>query len=373
MKYSYLLRISLFVTGMAGMGDLCLGQVVTPRLERKIERQEQRLNNRVQYYNQQAWTQLNPWLTRNQVPAASRAARVANAAANAAVNATAAANTRYGYLTPNAVGTQPAWIYDYYTYAPTYYSTPAANATLYGNAIRYHDTNGDGGYDSVATFRDSSNSGKFDVYDRYDFSEFDKNNEKENDKNNDGFPDSPVDSKRHTVTGKIDATKAAKVNGVESLVVRVAASTANANNDNATLVDLGPATLWQSMSVKEGDLLTATGPLEQIGDKTVMIAESASVGRSKQVIITRLSPMHEGQVVDVTQTEVKGVQHTLAIIDSGSDRQIVDLGPSTALKVKIEPKTTLSVRGIPVQVRDHNIIMAEVVDLGGQKINIQRW
>ena len=112
MKYRYLLQMSLLVTGMAGMGDLCCGQVDTPRQERKIERQEQRLNNRVQYYNQQAWTQLNPWITRNQVPAATRAARVADAA----VNAAAAANARYGYATPNAVGTQPAWFYDYYTY-----------------------------------------------------------------------------------------------------------------------------------------------------------------------------------------------------------------------------------------------------------------
>ncbi len=366
---NYLLQSAIVVAALAGMGELVCGQPVTPGQARRIERQEQRLNNRSQYYNQQAWSQLNPWITRNQIPAATRVARAATAAVNSAANATVAVGDagRYGYATGGNAGGPTGWFYDYYTYSPTYYSTPSPNATGYASAVRYQDTNGDGVYDSVANFSDSSKSGRFDAYDRYDFTELDQNN----DKNKDGFPDAPTDSSRHTVSGKIESTKIAKVNGVDTLLVKVAVTPTDASNP--TIVDLGATTQWQPASVKENDTVTASGPVEQIGDKRVMIAESATVGQSKQITITRLSPMIKGEVVDVTQTEVKGMEHTLVVINNGSERQIVDLGPTTALKVKIAPQTQLSVRGVPVQVRDHNIIMADFVDLNGQQINIQRW
>lgn len=374
MKYICLLQSSIVITTLASTVGVSFGQVGTPRQERRIERQEQRLNNRTQYYNPQAWSQLNPWITRNQVPAATRAARAADAAvniANAAANATATVNTsgRYGYATGANAGSQPGWFYDYYSYSPTYYSTPAtdANAAAYASAVRYQDTNGDGVYDSAATFSDSSKSGRFDAYDRYDFAEL----EQKQDKNNDGWSDAPVDSSRHTVSGKIEATKFAKVNGVESLIVKVATASGDANTP--TIIDLGASTQWQSTPVKENDTVTATGPIEQIGDKRVMMADSVVVGQSKQVTITRLSPMIKGEVVDVTQTEVKGKEHTIVVVNNGSDRQIVDLGPTPGLKFKVVPQTQLSVRGVPVQVHDHNIIMADSLDVNGQQINIQRW
>lgn len=369
MKRSNLLHGTIILAALAGMAELSLAQVVTPRQERRIERQEQRLNNRSQYYNSQAWSQLNPWITRNQVPAATRAVQAATAVANTAANAAAAVNAagRYGYATGGNPSSQTGWFYDYYSYSPTYYSTSSSDSPAYASAVRYQDIDGDGVYDSVANFSDSSKSGKFDAYDRYDFAEIDQNN----DKNNDGFPDSPVDSSRYTVSGKIETTKIAKVNGVESLVVKVALASASPNTP--TIVDLGATTQWQSTSVKANDTLTATGPIEQIGDKTVMIAESVTVGQAKPITITRLSPTIKGEVVDVTQTQVKGMEHTLVVVNNGSDRQIVDLGPTSALKFTVAPQTKLSVRGVPVQVRDHKIIMADFIDLNGQQINIQRW
>ncbi|MCY2979581.1 MAG: hypothetical protein NTU79_13025 [Planctomycetota bacterium] len=67
------------------------------------------------------------------------------------------------------------------------------------------------------------------------------------------------------------------------------------------------------------------------------------------------------------------MEHTFVVVNSGSDRQVVDLGPTSALKFTIAPQTKLTVRGVPVQVRDHKIIMADFVDLNGQQIKIQRW
>jgi len=372
MKKLPLITGAVLALTVVGSAATALAQVRTPRQERRLERQEQRLNNRVQYYNTQSWTQLDPWLTRNQIPAANRVARAANVAATGAAvaaNATANAartNARFGYSTPAVAGSQPGWFYDYYTYSPTYYSPPASGAKVYGSATRYHDLNGDGVYDSLSTFRDSDNNGAYDVYDRYDFVEA----QKDQPQANDNFDDAPTDASRHSVSGKIEATKLAKVNGAENLVVRIAP--AGADSD-VTIVDLGAADRWQSGAVREGDQLNATGPVEQIGEKRILIAESASIGQAKAVSISRTSPVLEGQVVDVTRAEVKGAEHTLAILDNGSSRQIVDLGPSAGLKVQIEPRAKIAVRGVPVQVRDRNVIMAESVDVNGQQITIQRW
>jgi hypothetical protein len=366
--------VALLALSVAVSATTAFAQVRTPRQERRIERQEQRLDNRGLYYNSQSWTQLDPWITRNQVPAANRAVRAANAAATGAAvaaNATAnaaRANARFGYSTPAATGAQPGWFYDYYTYSPTYYSPPANGAKVYGSATRYHDLNGDGVYDSLSTFKDSDNNGAYDVYDRYDFVEAQKDQAQAND----NFQDAPSDAGRHSVTGKIEATKVAKVNGSENLVVRIAAAGA-ADNSDVTIVDLGSVDRWKSDAVREGDQLNATGPVEQIGEKLVLIAESASIGQAKAASISRSSPVLEGQVVDVTRAEVKGAEHTLAIVDNGSTRQIIDLGPSAGLKVQIEPKSKIAVRGVPVQVRDRNVIMAETVDINGQQITIQRW
>jgi len=382
MKKKSILTLTLFATSLVATAQNSFAQ--TPRqqrLENRAERQAarqdarqdiqaQRLANRSPYYTPQTWTQIDPWITRNQVPTVNRAARVAGAAVNATEQALNTANTvasnnaaaraAYGFKDPNAAAS--TWFYDYYTYSPTYYTAPAANAKVYGSAARYYDLNGDGVYDSLNTFRDSDNNGVYDVYDRYDFAEFDQAKQPE------PLPGNFSDANRHTITGKIEDTKVAKVNGSDNLVAQVA----DAQNQK-TIVDLGAAQRWQGKPVQQGDSISATGPVEQVGDKQVLIAETVSVGKQQDVQITRAAPTLEGQVVDVTRTEVKGTEHTLAIIDNGSTRQIVDLGPSTNLKVKIEPQVKLAVQGVPVQVRDRSVLMAEHVVVDGQDIAIQRW
>lgn len=369
----------LLSTGQDGFSQTPRQQRLENRAQRAEARQEardsiqaQRLANRTPYYTQQTWTQLDPWITRNQVPPVSRVARAAGAAVNATEQAVNTANTiaannaaaraAYGYNAPNAAAS--TWFYDYYTYSPTYYTAPAPNTTVYGSAARYYDLNGDGVYDSLSTFRDSDNNGVYDVYDRYDFAEFDQAKQPE------PLPGSFSDAHRHTISGKIEDTKVAKVNGSDNLVAQVADAK---TPDQKTIVDLGAAERWQGKPVQQGDMLTATGPVEQVGDKQVLIAETVSVGTQKDVQISRAAPMLEGQVVDVTQTEVKGAQHTLAIVDNGSQRQIVDLGPTNDLKVKVVPQVKVAVQGVPVQLRDRSVLMAERVVIDGQEVPIQRW
>lgn len=341
------------------------------RQEARADIQAQRLANTTQYYSPQTWTQLSPWITRNQVPPLARAAQATGTAVTAAQEAATTANTiaannaaaraAYGYNAPNPVASN--WFYDYYTYSPTYYSTPAAGTTVYGPAARYYDLNGDGIFDTLGAYRSSANNGVYDVYHRYDFADVDKAKPQP-------LPSGLTDANRHTVTGQIEDTKVAKVNGVDNLVAQVADAK---NPGQKTIVDLGAADRWQGKPVQQGDTLSATGPVEQVGDKQVLIAETVSVGNQQNVQIARTAPMLEGQVVDVTRAQVEGAEHTLAIVDNGSTRQIVDLGPTSDLKVKIAPQVKVAVQGVPVQVRDRSVLMAERVVVDGQEIPIQRW
>ncbi len=304
------------------------------RQDRRQERQartQQRLDNRGQYYDNQALSDMDPWIQRNKVAPLDRLSNAAGAAVNAAEkalntannagNALGGANTnaRYGYVNPNGPG-EAGWFYDYYSYSPTYYNAPATGSTVYGSATRYYDLNNDGVYDSLNIFRDSDNNASYDVYDRYDFA---IEEESKQSQSAEELLDSPEDANRHTVTGKIYASKSAKVNGIESLIVRLSDTQ---DKESITIVDVGPLEDWKQRSYKSGDQLTATGPVERVGDKQILIAESVTLADKKEIQIVRGSPKLEGQVVDITKAKVKGAEHTLAVVKSESKRQLVDLG-----------------------------------------------
>lgn len=363
-------------------------QRLEARQERQEARQAARLGNQADYYGQQTWSQLDPWIARNQVAPLQRAAnavvgateRTLNAGANVAaevadavtpnanVGANAGLGTRYGYSDANAnvnAASQQGWFYDYYSYNPTYYSAPANGSNVYSGASRYYDLNNDGVYDSLSSYRDSDKDGAYSTYDRFNFAA-NKPDVKSND-----VPDSSINATRHTVKGTIEATKVAKVNGSENLVVRV--STNGDAKNGMTIVDLGSADRWSAETIKNGDQLSASGPVEQVGDKQVLIAETATIGKQQSVTISRSGATMEGQVVDVTRAEVKGAEHVLAVVETSSGRQLVDLGPASNLKFKLEPQTKISFQGVPVQLRDHSVILAEQVSLNGQRVTIQRW
>ncbi len=163
------------------------------------------------------------------------------------------------------------------------------------------------------------------------------------------------------------------MNGSQNLIVRLSEAEAKSDSQRATIVDIGPADMWKDRPLQVNSVLTATGPVERIGDKQILIAEVVKVGDGKEMTISRAAPKMEGQVVDVTTAQVKGKTHTLAVIEAESKRQLVDLGPADNLKVKVEPKTQIVVQGVPVQVRNHSIVQAEHVVIDGQDIAIRRW
>ncbi|MCC6510045.1 MAG: hypothetical protein IT423_13140 [Pirellulaceae bacterium] len=389
-------------------GRQAAGQTVRPgaadnerseaRQARREQRQQavQRLNNRSSYYGTETWNQLDAWIARNDVSPLERVAQIAEAAVDAterAINSASKAadnatdNATYGFMNTNGPG-EEGWFYDYYSYRPTYYNAPATGTSVYGSATRYYDLDNDGVYESLNVFRDSDNNASYDVYDRYDFTEEDKAAlAAKADPNPVEMNDAPEDARRHSITGQIYASKIATVNGVENLIVRLSnveagdqTGNAQARNvvpsvspDETTIVDLGAMKNWKARDFKAGDRVTAIGPIERIGDRQILIADTVSLNEQKAISVARSAPRNRGMVVDVTQADVKGTSHTLAIVEFDSKRQLVDLGPAEKLKVKVEPKTEITVQGVPVRAGKHSVIQAERVAINGQDIAIQRW
>ena len=334
---------------------------VERRLDRNVrqaDRQAQRMGNRSNYYSDSTWKQVTPWISKYELQPIQRAA---NVAANAANAANAAANARFGYANPAAANAQTGWFYDYYSAPYANFTTGAGTNNVYSSAQIYNDTNNDGVYDDFYTYRDSDNKGRFDEYDQYEFAETKKSTGKAESHN--GL----YDAHRHTVSGKIEASKSSKVNGMMHTVVRV-----KGDKEPMTLVDLGPSTALNAVKAEVGQDIVASGPIMQIGDKEVMMAESAQIS-SKEVVIGRSAPKITGVVLEASSAELQNGSHSMIVVKSDNGNRLIDLGNADQLKVKIAPQSQIVVWGVPVQMRDHSVILAEKIELNGQSYTIKRW
>lgn len=353
------------------------------RRENRNERQLQRQVNRADYYSDQAWSRMSPWvqgsgvvagniadrtaaraaqsadlavdgeLDRNRPVAGNAARTAAGAAAGAAANVAAnAVRGNYGY------NSQPGdqFFYDYYSVAPTYY-VPNDTGDAYRAAVRYYDGNNDGVYDSYATHRDSDNDGVYDEYDRYDFvtgSQAEDNYQ------------GPNSAARQTVSGSVEMAKTSMVGSSKNLVVAVASG-----NNQPQVVDLGPADQLRGVSV--GTQITATGHMEEVGDKQLLVADTVQIGGQQQVEIQRSSgPAVQGTIVDVQTFDVQSQPHYFAIVESGEGRQLVDLGPQNTYKQAPAAQTQVTVYGVPIQTRDQRVLLADRVEIAGQTLRIPR-
>lgn len=331
---------------------------------RRVARQAQRQVNRADYYAPQTWQQLSPWIEQNRV---APLARAANAVRETVDAATAVGDGQYGYSDRDQAN---AWFYDYYSYTPTYYTYDSGDR--YASAVRYFDGDGDGVYDSRASYRDSDDDGRYDEYDRYDFYSQDATSQdaaetrSERQSIQDDSYYGPEDAERYSVEGEIHSTKKATVNGSDNLILGV-----TRQEGDKFVVDVGPVDSLRGSSIEVGAMVSASGPLETIGDKQVLIADSFRVRGGDQIEVRRtLGTPLSGRVVDVKTTTVENADHYFAIVESEGERQLVDLGPTRSYKMEITPSTEVSLQGIPVRVQQNRVLMATQVRIGGQTITI---
>ena len=340
---------------------------------RQAERQAQRAVNRSNYYTDNSWKQVSPWVTKYNLQtnrrianAVNNVAQATNNAARAANNA-ARANARFGFTNPNA-NAQANWFYDYYQMPPTYFSTREGSTDQYSSAARYRDTNNDGIYDGLYSYRDSDNDGVYDEYDRIDFAESDtavsKDTEKAESKDLDD--DSIYDAHRHMVQGTVEASKEAKVNGEMHTVVRIK------GEKDSLIVDLGSTADLKNFKVQEGTEISASGPMMQVGEKQVLVADKVTI-ENKEVVIARSSPRMVGTILETTSASAQDSEHVMVVVKTEQGNQLIDLGAADQLKVKLEPQTEIVFWGSPVQMRDHSVVLAEKVEFNGKTYSIKRW
>lgn len=337
------------------------------RQARRDARQVQRQVNRYDYFPQQTWQQLNPWLKEYGVTPAERAANAVRQSVDAA---TRLGDGRYGFRDQAAVDADP-WFYDYYTYTPTYYGTLSDDR--YSSAIRYFDRDGDGIYESRLRYSDSDADGEFDQYDRYDFYSYetptiqpDTDDSVQADPLS-GVYEGPRYARRQQVTGEIVQMKRVNVNDSENLLVAV--------KDNGRLqpIDLGPAAALESVNPQIGTPIAATGVMEVVGEKPVLIADTVKVDTAQEMEIVRgFGQQLEGTIIAVESTPIDSQDHYLAVVDVDGNRRLIDLGPTAKYDVEIRPETRITVAGVPVQSGDYRVTIANRVGFDGRTIVIDQ-
>jgi hypothetical protein len=280
-------------------------------------------------------------------------------------------NNRFGYRDPNP-DPNVAWFYDYYTYTPTYYYAEG-NADRYYGAIRYFDQNNDGIYDYHSYYRDSDDDGYYDEYNRFDFAAEVRSERVEKpatevrtETNVEEIYSGPLDARRHVVEGKIELTKAAKVNGDENLIVKVVQQ-----NDETIAVDVGPVQAMKGRNVEVGQAIRAIGPLQTIGDKTVLIADEVTIAGETMTIDRFGGTTLTGTVVDITETRLATGTHYLAVVEVDGKRHLVDLGAITLYEQPVQAKVSLTVHGVPIETHGHQVFIANRVKVGDKVITIQ--
>ncbi|MFT3926199.1 MAG: hypothetical protein QM778_26880 [Myxococcales bacterium] len=153
------------------------------------------------------------------------------------------------------------------------------------------------------------------------------------------------------------------------------------------LADLGPS---ETTKVEEGTPATVMGEMRsvegtqrfvpatvKVGAKATGPApanaqvKAASLGATKQPQRQHIS----GKVVDKEKMNAKEthIDHELAVIDVDGSRMLVDLGPVDQLKAfDVDEGDHLNVDGQKIQVNNSYLLVAEKVQKGDKKVQIQR-
>ncbi len=298
----------------------------------------------------------------------------------------------YGY---DEYDTSDDWYYDYYD-NNDYQDYYALNGEgIYEHFYDYQDYDNDGTYDAYSTYYDSDNDGTYDRFEYYRFSTFDSGQDSPTNQN--GSPESSQDrdkakqeagkrqqasSKQFQVSGEVQKTKKMQVrNGPQRMIAQV-----SGEQDNNYIVDLGRADQFsqqdqeqnqqqtsKKLKVKEGDRISASGPMMKVGDKQVLLAQSVKIGSEQEHSINRSSRTVSGKVSKTKNTKVRGHEVQMVILDLDSGKQaLIDLGKTDELDEKVAEGDQLQVTGIPVKVKDRSVILAKSFTKNGEKTKIER-
>lgn len=335
------------------------------------------------YYENDAWYDITEWFDGNDYnPTDEVAGKWDNEKYDRSALDTDADNDwgSYGYDNYND---DDNWFYDYDTsdYVSRY--DYGADHDVYRTSYEYYDFDQDGYYDSYLAYRDTDADGFYEDVDYYSFNDNrskDSAQQDKADKKHDQADKQKKSSRREQIAGTIEKVKRVHSRaGSDRLVAMVS------TKDNRNLVvDLGSASRFRSegkqadQSAKhpmprKGDQLTAHGPLVKVGDKQLLIAQSAKLADGQMRSIDRSSRQVAGEIQKLKTVKVRGKDRRLAIVklDSGK-KAAVDLGPAGQMKESLKEGTRIQVNGTPAKVKDRAVILARSITIDGERTMISR-
>lgn len=257
------------------------------------------------------------------------------------------------------------WYYDYYDpYVYTYYDRDRDDLYEYGS--RYYDFDNDGLYDAFASYSDLDGDGLYDDYDFYSFSDNKSGKQQKSQKQ------VARNSKSQTITGEVQQAKLVKVRGGDQhLVVSIKPQ----QGQKAVVADLGKVENLKNSKPNIGEKITIKGLNAQVGDHTVILAQSLD-GKGQKVQIDRNPRTITARVLDTHKAKIRGQEHLIAMVQPAqkdkNQKMAVDLGRANQLKVNLNKGDTLAFRGFAVKVKDKPLFMAQSVQRGDEFVQINR-
>jgi hypothetical protein len=368
------------------------------------------------YYEDDAWYDVTEWLDGNDYnPTDEVAGKVDDEAYDwAAIESDQDNDSGAGYgYDANDKGDD--WYYDYYGNNRYSYYDYLDDDGYYDYSYEYFDYDNDGYYDALASYHDTDGDGSYEDYDYYSFntntgasgdaSNDQSSNNNQTASNNQGQQQQQQQSKQQArggskqfqASGTVKSTKRVQVRqGGERLIAQI-----SGDQGKMFLVDLGrPDQLGQpgqqkqqangqpgqqqnqqanaqqgppNQPVKQGDQITAHGPVIKVGDKQVVLAQTVKIGQQQEQPINRSGRTINGQISKMKTAKVRGQDHQMAIVQLQSGKQaLVDLGPTDKLQVSLNDGDQIQVSGVPVKVQDRLVVLANTVTKGGDKTKIDR-
>lgn len=285
------------------------------------------------------------------------------------------------------------WFYDYYDGVYSTYTDYGDG--VYGYATRYYDFDDDGFFDAYYTYNDWDGDG---FYEDVDYHAIDGARERGgSSRSAQRASDESQDSKRSAqrqreastrfaYDGKIVKKKKTSVRDTKHLVVEL-----ETRSGERVVADLGPVGGLDDLDLVTGDRIRVRGPKTTLGEHDLLIAKEVAPDGGSLRPIERETRCVKGHVADTRKAQLDGQQRLLAIVrtdartkDSEKERSqedrrhasdkkwLVDLGPASALDVKLSKGQAVEVRGIPCKKDDRRILVATRLVRGDDEVRIDR-
>lgn len=265
----------------------------------------------------------------------------------------------FGYFDGDTTDREQDWFYDYYDDGYVYWDEQTFS--------HYYDIDNDGVYDSYTSYTDINNDGR---YEEYEYLTFDSDEKNESATQN-ATTEQQARSKQQqaslkaiSIDGTIGDMKTVRVHDRKHLVANLKTS-----DDKFVAVDMGPESDLEKPD--QGAAVTAKGYALKVGDKMVLLATEAEL-QGKTIEIDRSGRQYHGTVEKLKTIETRGQQRQLAKLKTEEGKLLlVDLG-TTEQNLGVKQGQQLTVKGVPVKLKDRLILLARQIEKSGETTRITR-